>query len=148
MNNDQRFWIGVACKDHVKKGVKLGIAQFCHGKKGPANRPSKGDGLIYYSSKLFMDKPDLYQKFTAIGKFSDEKAYQGNEDGSFNPFRRNVEYFESEDIEIKPLIEKLYFIRNKKSWGYVFRFGFFEIDKESFDVIGSSMVNNYRNIFG
>jgi hypothetical protein len=43
-----KFWIGVASKEHVENGVKLGICQFCHGKIGPAKRLQKGDFVIYY----------------------------------------------------------------------------------------------------
>lgn len=46
-----KFWIGVACKEHVENGVTLGICQFCHGKSAPAKRLSQGDFVIYYSSK-------------------------------------------------------------------------------------------------
>ena len=45
-----KFWVGVASKEHVENGVKLGIGQFCHGKIGPAKRLQKGDFVIYYSS--------------------------------------------------------------------------------------------------
>ncbi|GAB4226009.1 MAG: hypothetical protein Tsb0021_01550 [Chlamydiales bacterium] len=30
-----RYWIAVASKKHVQKGVLEGFAQVCHGKKGP-----------------------------------------------------------------------------------------------------------------
>lgn len=53
-NQDKKIWIGVACKEHVANGVKLGICQFCHGKLAPAKRPRKGDYLVYYSSKQTM----------------------------------------------------------------------------------------------
>ena len=52
MNKSAKFWIGVACKEHVEKSVKLGICQFCHGKSAPAKRLSRGDFVIYYSSKI------------------------------------------------------------------------------------------------
>jgi len=32
------------------------------------------------------------------------------------------------------------FIKNKKSWGYVFRFGFLKIDQESFEIIAQNMI--------
>jgi len=48
----------------------------------------------------------------------------------------------SQDISILPLINDLAFIRNKKSWGYSFRFGFFEIGKEDFALIASQMLIN------
>jgi hypothetical protein len=54
-----KFWVGVASKEHVENGVKLGICQFCHGKIGPAKRLQKGDFVIYYSSKVLMEGNEL-----------------------------------------------------------------------------------------
>lgn len=139
-NNIRKFWIGVASKDHVDNGVQLGICQFCHGKATPARRPQKGDFLIHYSSKVNMDRPELYQKFTAIGIIQDDAPYQVDMGNGFQPFRRNVQYFDAQHVAIQPLIDQLPFIKNKSSWGYVFRYGFFEIDQESFEIIATHMI--------
>ena len=136
---EKKYWIGVASKEHVQNGIKLGICQFCHGKKGPANRPSKGDVVLYYSSRFKMNEPAPCQEFTALGMIQDDKAYQVSMGENFHPFRRDIKYFKVKSTPIKPLIEKLPFIKNKKSWGFVFRYGFFEIDRESFEVIKKAM---------
>lgn len=135
-----KFWIGVACKEHVENGVKFGICQFCHGKATPAKRLSQRDFVIYYSSKQRMGEADLYQKFTALGVVKDDIAYQVEMENGFKPFRRNIDYLEARHVDIKPLIPILPFIKNKKSWGYVFRYGFLEIDQESFEIIASQML--------
>jgi len=57
------------------------------------------------------------------------------ESPDFKPFRRTVPYKKTGEVSIGPLIQDLTFIRNKKSWGYVFRFGLQEIPKEDFDRI-------------
>jgi hypothetical protein len=45
MNNGSapQYWSTVASKEHVDAGVEQGIAQFCHGKLGPAKRVNEGD---------------------------------------------------------------------------------------------------------
>ena len=139
-SESQKYWIGVASKEHVENGVKLGICQFCHGKSSPAKRLKKGDYVIYYSSKHKMDEPDLYQKFTAIGQVTDEAPYLVDMGNGFQPFRRNVEYLEAQHLDIKPLIPMLSFIKNKKTWGYVFRYGFLQIDQDSFELISKGML--------
>ncbi len=136
----QRYWIGVASKEHVMCGVELGICQFCHGKSAPAKRLSKGDFVIYYSSKVTMEGVELCQKFTALGIVTDDEPYQVEMMPGFKPFRRSVEYFKVNELDIKPLVDALPFIKNKKSWGYVFRFGFLQIDKESFEIIAQGML--------
>ena len=140
MNKATKFWIGVACKEHVENGVKLGVCQFCHGKSTPAKRLSHGDFVIYYSSKITMAGSDLYQKFTAIGEVIDDAPYQVDMGDGFKPFRRKINYFEANHIDIKPIVPLLPFIKNKNSWGYVFRYGFLEIDQESFEIIAGGML--------
>lgn len=137
----RKFWIGVASKNHVAHGVTLGICQFCHGKAAPAKRLAKGDFVIYYSSKHEMGGKDFYQKFTAIGVVTDEIPYQVDMGDGFAPYRRNIDYFaEARHLDIRPLIAELGFIKNKSSWGYSFRFGFFEIDQKSFALIAKGML--------
>lgn len=140
MHKTTKFWIGVACKDHVENGVKLGICQFCHGKSAPAKRLSSRDFVIYYSSKVTMEGAEPYQKFTAIGEVIDDAPYQVDMGNGFKPFRRNISYFKARHIDIKPLVPLLPFIKNKNSWGYVFRYGFLEIDQESFEIIANNML--------
>ncbi len=141
-NQLPKFWVGVASKEHVESGVTLGICQFCHGKSAPAKRLRKGDFVIYYSSKLTMNGPELYQKFTAIGVVQDDAPYQVDMSNGFIPFRRNIKYFEAQHLDIRPLIPRLPFIKDKKSWGYVFRYGFLEIDQESFEIIADGMLGS------
>lgn len=140
-NREQRYWILVASKNHVKSGVAKGLAQACHGKTSPLQRMRKGDFVIYYSGKQTLGKPEICQEFTAIGKVKDDIVYQYQMSENFCPSRRNIEFFQSKDISILPLINDLYFIRNKKSWGYPFRFGFFEINQHDFDLISTQMLH-------
>lgn len=141
-NPAPKYWIGVASKDHVATGTQLGICQFCHGKPGPAKRLKKGDFVIYYSPKVTMGGSENYQKFTAIGVVQDTAPYQVEQEPGFTPFRRNIKYFPAQHAEIKPLIQSLPFIKNKDSWGFVFRGGFFAIDEESFKVIAQAMLGH------
>ena len=139
-----KYWIIVASKDHVKNGIKEEIAQACHGKATPLKRMRKDDFVIYYSSKQVFGKPDKCQEFTAIGKVKDDAVYQFQMTPDFCPSRRNVDFYESKDISILPLINSLDFIKNKKSWGYPFRFGFLEINQNDFNLISSQMLlDNY-----
>ena len=57
----------------------------------------------------------------------------------FEPYRRDIRFVEGEEISIRLLLEDLTFIKNKKSWGYVFRFGFFEIPELDFQRIAAAM---------
>lgn len=135
-----KYWIIVASKDHVKTGIAAGIAQACHGKASPLKRMRKGDSIVYYSGKQSFGKPGKCQEFTAIGTVKDDEVYSFQMMPDFCPFRRNIEFYESKDVSIIPLIDDLDFISNKKSWGYPFRFGFFEINEHDFKLISSKML--------
>jgi predicted RNA-binding protein len=139
MQNQIKYWIGVASKDHVKNGVKEGICQLCHGKNTPLKRMSKNDWIIYYSGKETFGKTTPYQKFTAIGKVADDEIYQFEMNPEFIPFRRKIDFIESKDADIRPLINDLEFITNKAKWGAPFRFGFLQINWHEFEIISSVM---------
>ncbi|WP_379092547.1 EVE domain-containing protein [Pedobacter sp. UC225_65] len=139
-NESTKYWMIVASKDHVKNGIAEGIAQACHGKASPLRRMHKGDFIIYYSGKQTMGQSQQCQQFTAIGKVADEQTYEFQVSEDFCPSRRNIDFLPSKDISILPLIAELDFIRNKKSWGYPFRFGFFEIKRHDFELISSQML--------
>jgi len=136
-----KYWVIVASKDHVKKGLTEGFAQACHGKSSPLKRMKPHDFVIYYSGKQTMGKLDKCQEFTAIGQVKDEEVYQFQMTVDFCPSRRNITFFEHKDISILPLINELQFIQNKASWGYPFRFGILEINQHDFDLISSQMLS-------
>jgi predicted RNA-binding protein len=135
-----KYWVIVASKDHVKLGIRDGIVQANHGKDSPLKRMSNGDFIIFYSSKENIDKPDKCQQFTAIGKLNDDEIFQVQMTDDFSPYRRKIDFLPSKEVSILPLINELQFIQNKKSWGYPFRRGFFEINVHDFDLIASHML--------
>jgi len=134
-----RYWIVVASKDHVMHGVSLGIAQAGHGKRSGLARMHAGDGIVYYSPKEEYSGHEPLRAFTALGFVEDEEIWQGEESPDFRPFRRRVKYVATKDVPAALLIEDLKFIRNKKAWGYVMRFGLIEIPEEDFRYIAAEM---------
>lgn len=142
MNN--KYWMLVASKDHVIRGVEGGFAQACHGKSSPLKRTKIDDGIIYYSPKLEFGMNMICQEFTAIGFVSGEDVYQQDMGNGFIPYRRNISYVTSCSVPIKGLIQQLDFIADKRSWGYKFRFGAFEISKADFYTIAHEMKANLK----
>jgi len=132
--NKTRFWIGVACREHVRLGVEGGFAQFSHGQLAPARRLSKGDWVVYYAGKERHGEQDPCQRFVAIGQVLDSAPMQVEQFPGFKPWRRKVKYRNAIEADIPPLIEQLSFIKNKSRWGAAFRFGFLEIRAPDFDV--------------
>jgi predicted RNA-binding protein len=134
-----RYWIGVVSLDHVQNGIETGFAQLAQGEELPLKRMKTGDWLIYYSSRPEEKSQEPYQAFTAVARMIDSDVYSVFAPNGFVFFRRNARYFPCHHTAIKPLIEKLSFIVNKKRWGFPFRTGHFEITPEDFEVITSAM---------
>ena len=137
---ERKFWIGVASKEHVLRGVKDGVMQLGHGKEAPLQRLREGDYIIYYSPSFSLQQPLPLQSFTALGQVVDEEIFQFKMNENFHPFRRKVKYMKVTDTPIIPLLPKLSFIPNKKQWGYDFRFGLVEIPEIDFETIKKIML--------
>ena len=146
-NRETKYWIIAASKEHVKSGVQGGFAQACHGKATPLKKMKRGDYVIYYSSKEYFGKKDKCQEFTAIGQVKSDAAYLFEMTPDFCPSRIDIDFLESNDISIIPLIDKLDFIPNKRRWGYPFRWGTLQINKQDFQLISDLMLNGQKDQF-
>jgi hypothetical protein len=133
------YWINTISHDHVLIGVQGGFTQAGHGKSSGLKKLAKGDFIVFYSPKTSLKDGKPLQKFTAIGQITDTQPYQVEMNPSFHPWRRNVKFFSCKPVAIRPLIDKLEFIKDKQHWGYMFRFGLFSIERGDFELIAVSM---------
>ncbi len=135
----QKYWIGVACREHVHRGVEGGFAQVCHGKPGPLGRMREGDWIVYYSPTVKFGSKDPCRCFIAIGKIESGEPYIFIMSHDFIPWRRDVSFLSSKEAPLQPLIKDLSFIQNKSKWGFPFRRGCFEISEDDFTIIAQAM---------
>jgi hypothetical protein len=132
------YWLGVVSREHVRRGVALGIAQTGHGKRAGLARMKAGDWLIYYSPRARLRAGEPLQAFTAIGRLSEDELWQADE-GDFKPWRRRVSYAtEAVDAPIQPLIGALD-LTARPRWGYQLRRGLLELTEHDFDLIRAAM---------
>jgi len=134
-----QFWIGVVSREHVQRGVQGGFIQLNHGKKAPVQRLRAGDGLVMYSPRTAYPDGEPLQAFTAIGVVITGEVYQVEMAEDFKPYRVDVRFLNGRETPIKPLIERLSFIRDKTHWGAAFRFGYLKVSAEDFNLIAESM---------
>jgi hypothetical protein len=134
-----QFWIGVVSREHVQRGVQGGFIQLNHGKKAPVQRLRAGDGLVIYSPRTAYPDGEPLQAFTAIGVVITGEVYQVAMAEDFKPYRVDVRFLNGRETPIKPLIERLSFIRDKTHWGAAFRFGYLKVSAEDFNLIAESM---------
>lgn len=138
----KRYWIGVASKEHVKMGVAGGFSQLCHGKSQPLRRMAVGDWLIYFSPQEKFGAKSPCQQFTAIGEVVGSTVYPFEMSPGFIPHRRDIRFLDADDVPIRPLIERLAFIKDKTHWGYAFRYGHLEIPQADFELIAAAMLKH------
>jgi hypothetical protein len=60
----------------------------------------------------------------------------------FIPFRRNIQFFPSNDVSILPLINDLTSIKDKTHGGAPFRFGTLQIPEQDFQLIAREMLQD------
>jgi hypothetical protein len=135
-----KYWVVVVSKDHIERGISGGFIQANHGKSGSLKRMAVNDWVMCYSPTQKLGEKEPCRAFTEMGKVADEGIYQYKMSENFVPFRRNIEYLDCKNAPIVNLINDLDFIKNKNSWGYPFRFGFFEISEHEFNIIKLAML--------
>jgi EVE domain len=140
----QNFWIGVAAENHLQRGKEGGFMQVNHGKEAPLRRLKPDDVIACYSPVATFGGKDKLMAFTAIGVVLPRPPYQADMGDGFTPYRRDVQWSESNNASIVPLLEVLNFTRGQKNWGYKFRFGLFEIGKEDMVLIAQVMNSTIR----
>lgn len=136
----QRFWIGVASKEHVLIGIEGCFCQLNHGKKTALNRMSIGDYIIYYSPKYQFHDTTPYQKFVAVGKIKSD-TYQAKMSESFYPYRKDVSYLkQTQDVSLYDINDdELNAIKPLLRYGHV------EVSKSLFMKIVTRMQNKGKH---
>ena len=134
-----RYWVNTISHSHVQDGVSGGFTQVDHGNDSRLKRLSRGDRVLFYSPRAEHRAGEPVQRFTAIGEVLDEAPYQVVVSPEGQPWRRRMKFLDCVETPIQPLIEQLEFIPNKKSWGFPFRRGFFEIGEADFKTIARAM---------
>jgi len=149
-----RYWLGVVQREHVLRGVALGIAQTNHGARAGVARMEPGDGFVYYSPKTSYPDGDPLREFTAIGRVAPGEPWQAAEPmgagqlpstgsgrrGDIRPWRRKVDYDGAAvATPIAPLLDVLDLTRGDRNWGFALRRGHLEVTPHDFAVIAREM---------
>ena len=135
----RRNWIVVASAEHVQRGRTAGFIQACHGKSAPLRRIRPDDRVVCYSPTRSFRGSDRLQAFTAIGIVRADEPYQVDMGSGFQPFRRNVTWFNAHEAAIAPLLEALELTAGKARWGGALRFGLLAISDHDFACIADAM---------
>ncbi|MEW1741048.1 EVE domain-containing protein [Nocardia beijingensis] len=138
-----KYWLAVVSREHVRRGVRLGIAQANHGKRAAVERMRPGDGLVYYSPREGMRAGAPVRSFTAIGTIDDRPAWQADpqDGGCFRPWRRSVSYrAEARETPIDTLRAELD-LTSVPNWGMILRRGLIELSPHDYALIAREMTD-------
>ena len=113
-----RYWINTVSRDDVQSGPSAVAPRL--------ERASKGDVVVFYSPRTGIRSGEVVQAFTGIAEVTAESPHR-------------AKFIAVSEAPVRPLIESLDFIRNKKSWGVAFRRGFFEIPESDYQRIAAAM---------
>ncbi|MEP7066023.1 MAG: EVE domain-containing protein [Gemmatimonadota bacterium] len=134
-----RYFVNTVSLDHLQRGVSGGFTQANHGRITGLEHLERGDLVTFYSPKTAFEGGEPLQSFTALARVTDDEPYQVEMTRTFHPWRRRVDFIESEAAPIRPLIERLEFIADKQHWGMPFRRGLFEISRRDVALIARAM---------
>jgi hypothetical protein len=133
-----KYWVNIIPKERVEKAMKEGVME-SKGDEAHLARLKEGDWVVFYSPRTDIAGTTKLQTFTAIGQVKDSNIESTFEDG-VKVFRRKVEYTPTVETSLIPLIQPLSFIRNKKHWGFIFKFSLVEIPETDFQLISEKMI--------
>jgi predicted RNA-binding protein len=141
---NSNYWVYPITEDSLKICLELGII----GAKGNnAYRLKKwkpGDLIIFYVSRERFDSQRPVRKFCAIAECigysfnSAENIFPDSKTEEY-PTRIKIKALSNKKCEIKPLIEQLDFIKNKKNYGSAFISGTRNVSAKDFNIIRESM---------
>jgi hypothetical protein len=134
-----RYWINTVSRDHVRAGVEGGFTQANNGRPTSLRQLAPGDLVVFYSPRTGYPDGEPLKCFTAVGRVVDDAPYQAEMTPTFHPWRRRVQFLEWEEAPIQDLIGELTFIKDRKRWGFAFRWGLFQIGEEDFQRIARAM---------
>jgi hypothetical protein len=122
------YWIAVASREHVMRGIAEGFMQVCQGKAAPLRRVQPGDCVAYYSPTHRMGERQPLRCFTAWGVVRAGAAYTHEMAPGFIPWRRDVDWCaQAHEAAIVPLLPELEFVQGHASWGAPLRWGLVRI---------------------
>ena len=135
-------WIVVACADHVRRGVELGVIQAWHGGAAPLRRIVPASRVACYSPTESFRGRDPLKLFTAFGIVLDEDIFQVDLGNGFRPYRRRVRYVHACETSIRVVCDDPDFGLPEPEWDERLRLGLLRIGETSMDAIARAMLVN------
>ena len=140
-STEVNHWIVSVTLDNLRIALRERVIGFVESKRSRVKAFQLGDLIIFYVPR------ESLAYYKRIGKFIGLAEIKGESYESHTPIWKNglfpqriaIEPLSERSCEIAPLIERLGFIKNKRSWGITFLGGILRIPQTDFETIRESM---------
>jgi predicted RNA-binding protein len=135
------YWIVCMTDDNLKISLREKVIGFSESKARLLKSFQSGDLIVFYVSRESLTSTKRIGKLMGLaevngGLYRSSMPLWNN--GLF-PHRIGIEPRSVKSCDIKSLIEKLRFIKNKEKWGTAFMSGILRVPPEDFETIQACM---------
>lgn len=136
-------FVGVAHPAQVRMARDAGVVAFGHGREASVRRLAPGDSVIDYAPKSDFDG-DPVQAFVAHATVTGDAPFVKEWAAGFTAWARTARFDEVTERPVRPLLERLSFIRDRRHWGMAFRQDKFEIGEADHATIAGALLGARR----
>jgi len=135
------YWIICITEDNLRITLRQQVIGFAESKGKLLKSFQPGDLVVFYVSR------ESLSSGKRVGKFIGLAAIKGESYRSFEPMwknglfpqRINIEALSEKSCDIRSLIDRLRFIKNKAKWGATFMPGIIRVSQDDFETVRSCM---------
>lgn len=131
-------FIGVVHRAQTRTARDRGFVAFSHGDESAVRRLSPGDTVIYYAPKSDFDG-DPVRAFVAPAEVTGEAPHRTDYPGGRTAWVRAATFAKVREVPVRPLLDRLSFVRDPRHWGLAFRRGKFSITPDDHALIAGLM---------
>jgi hypothetical protein len=137
----RHYFVIIASRERVTAAATGSYIEISQGRASPLERLREGDLVVFYSPRETDPGGAALQQFTAVAQVGAGPVFAGEprHESAERPFRRVAHYWQAEQAPIRPLLDALDFIRDKKHWGVSLRHGFVQMSAADFRHIAQAM---------
>ena len=127
--------------DNLRISLREKVVGFAESKSTVLKSFELGDLIVFYVSRESLSSTKRIGKFIGLAEVVSQSYHSTApiwNNGLF-PERIDIEPVSEKSCDIKALLDRLRFIKNKASWGATFLFGILRISHDDFDTIRENM---------
>lgn len=137
--DEPRSWICVVSREDALVARATDAVRLSATGEQRLRRLRAGDGVLLYSPREQNKTGEKVQRFTAVGVVTGVAPYQRDDDLHGSWFRDVVFDRPTGEVQVRPLLGALSFVRDAEGWGIVFRPGFLSVTQADFDLVRRHM---------